>query len=77
MLHLHLNGDAIDTSGRSNDGTISGAPTFGASPIGSAISLSEGCDLSPETCRDKFDNIINYGGAPFVPSKNIFRKGVI
>jgi hypothetical protein len=44
-----------------------------------AVALWPGCDLTPETCkaynlnsnpRGKFDNYLNYGGHPFVPTAN-------
>lgn len=46
--------------------------------IGEAIALSgtasvtlyPGCDHNRETCRVKFNNLDNYGGFPWIPSKN-------
>lgn len=29
-----------------------------------------GCDKLRQTCEDKFDNILNFGGFPWIPSKN-------
>lgn len=34
-----------------------------------------GCDKTIKMCRDKFNNSINYGGFPFVPSKNPVTQG--
>jgi hypothetical protein len=31
-----------------------------------------GCDHTPVTCSTKFSNVLNYGGAPWWPSKNPF-----
>lgn len=31
-----------------------------------------GCDRSTQTCNDKFDNLLNHGGFPFMPTKNPF-----
>lgn len=36
------------------------------------IYLYPGCDLREVTCRDKFNNILNYGGFTRMPVKNIF-----
>lgn len=38
----------------------------------SAILLYPGCDLTRATCRDKFNNVINMGGFPWLPYKNPF-----
>lgn len=38
--------------------------------IGDTISVYPGCNKTPETCRDKFDNLENYLGMPYVPRKN-------
>jgi len=37
---------------------------------GSAITAYPGCDGRIETCRDKFDNINNFLGFPFIPVDN-------
>lgn len=31
-----------------------------------------GCDRSKTTCEQKFNNVINFGGFPYIPSKNPF-----
>lgn len=36
--------------------------------VGDAFTISAGCDHSLETCQTKFDNLINFGGAPFIPN---------
>lgn len=36
-----------------------------------------GCDHTVTTCRDTFNNVINYGGQPFIPDFNPFRGNVI
>jgi len=35
-----------------------------------------GCDHSVSTCAARFDNLANYGGFPFIPTKNPFSTGV-
>ena len=34
------------------------------------VKLYPGCDHSRQTCNDKFDNLLNYGGFDFIPTKN-------
>lgn len=38
--------------------------------IGSAIRVFPGCDHTTNTCTNKFNNILNYGGFPWIPEKN-------
>lgn len=35
-----------------------------------SVTLYPGCDHNRETCRVKFNNLDNYGGFPWIPSKN-------
>jgi uncharacterized phage protein (TIGR02218 family) len=37
---------------------------------GNSVDVYPGCDGRAETCRDKFDNILNYLGFPFTPIEN-------
>lgn len=39
---------------------------------GVAVRLYPGCDHSMSTCKAKFNNIDNFGGFPWIPSKNPF-----
>lgn len=38
--------------------------------VGDSMTIYPGCDGSPDTCRDKFDNFGNFLGMPYIPSKN-------
>lgn len=40
--------------------------------VGNAFSAFRGCDHSMTTCRTAFDNLVNYGGQPWLPTKNPF-----
>ena len=40
------------------------------------VSVYAGCDHTIATCLAKFANDINFGGCPYVPTKNIFITGV-
>lgn len=39
---------------------------------GQAVSVYPGCDHLRETCLNKFNNLPNFGGFPFIPGKNPF-----
>lgn len=44
--------------------------------VGETLDIFAGCDHSIDTCNSKFFNRINFGGSPYVPTKNIFITGV-
>lgn len=44
--------------------------------IGDIVFLYPGCDKSAATCRDKFSNLANYLGCPYVPRKNPVLNGI-
>ena len=37
---------------------------------GQTVVAIPGCDGRAETCRDTFNNIVNYLGFPFIPAEN-------
>ena len=39
---------------------------------GDTVNAFPGCDRVIATCRDKFSNLLNYGGYPYIPQKNPF-----
>ena len=41
------------------------------------VELAAGCDHTLSACRDKFSNLDNYGGQPWIPSKNPFTGDAI
>jgi uncharacterized phage protein (TIGR02218 family) len=41
-----------------------------------AFDIFEGCDKTNATCRDKFNNLINFGGIPNLPRRNPFAQNV-
>jgi uncharacterized phage protein (TIGR02218 family) len=45
------------------------APAAGVG-AGDAVSLIAGCDKSPTTCQQKFDNIVNFRGFPHMPGND-------
>jgi uncharacterized phage protein (TIGR02218 family) len=40
--------------------------------LGQEIKIYAGCDHRVQTCKDKFNNVPNFGGQPFIPQKNPF-----
>lgn len=56
---LQVSGDTL---------TVSGA--LAQLPVGAAVSASLGCDHTTGDCKDLFDNILNYGGFPWIPTEN-------
>jgi len=49
---------------------------FASSVNGSNVTVFAGCDHTIAICKSKFNNVINYGGFAFVPTKNIFETGI-
>ena len=45
-------------------------------PLGSDVTIYAGCDHTITTCKTKFNNVINYGGFAFIPTRNIFATGL-
>jgi len=45
--------------------------------VGNELQCHAGCNHAVQTCRDKFDNVKNYGGFPFVPTSNPFSTGIV
>lgn len=43
---------------------------------GKSVNVYAGCDHCIGTCDTKFSNSINFGGCPWVPTKNIFTTGI-
>lgn len=41
---------------------------FDAGPV--SVNLYPGCPKNIEACIDRFNNVLNYGGFPWIPSKN-------
>lgn len=50
---------------------------FADSIVGGNLQLFAGCDhLAAGDCALVFDNVINFGGFPFVPNRNVFQTGL-
>lgn len=40
--------------------------------VGSTIQIAPGCFLNRLTCQNKFNNVLNFGGVPYLPTANPF-----
>jgi len=49
---------------------------FAGNVVGSEVTIFAGCDHTLPTCKDKFNNVVNYGGFAFVPLRNLFEVGI-
>lgn len=49
---------------------------FGFDVLNQTVDVFAGCDHSGNTCKTKFNNVVNYGGHAFVPLRNIFATGI-
>lgn len=41
--------------------------------VSSSIQIAPGCSLNVQTCQNKFNNTLNFGGYPYSPDDNIFK----
>jgi len=44
---------------------------------GMTVAIYPGCDHLKTTCIDKYDNLLNFGGFPYIPSRNPFNGSSI
>jgi uncharacterized phage protein (TIGR02218 family) len=49
---------------------------FNDDVTGHNVDVFAGCDHSLKTCNDKFSNLINFNGYPYIPTKNPFATGL-
>ncbi len=52
------------------DVNLHGATAFPAAEIGDTFTVTAGCDKSLATCRDRFNNVANLRGFPFIPGND-------
>jgi len=57
--------------------TITLTAPFPGLSAGMTVTLYAGCDHSLAHCRDRFGNLANFGGFPFIPGKNPFAGDAI
>lgn len=61
-------GDALTLSGRLPELDVA-IDTADTPP---AVEIAPGCDLRRNTCKAKFNNLLNFGGFPDIPGRNPF-----
>lgn len=44
---------------------------------GLTVDAYPGCDKRIETCHNKFNNVVNFGGTPYIPTKNPFSNSSV
>tara|TARA_R110002167_G_scaffold143958_2_gene333670 strand:- start:22732 stop:23562 length:831 start_codon:yes stop_codon:yes gene_type:complete len=49
---------------------------FSTSPLLTNVTVFAGCDHAVSTCKTKFNNVVNFGGFAWVPTKNVFATGI-
>ena len=65
----------IEIKTHAADGTLTlHAPMPYAVQVGDAYSLVPGCRKRLEDCRDKWNNVANFGGFSFVPTQSTYTK---
>jgi hypothetical protein len=47
---------------------------FSVDVLGTDVDVFAGCTHDLAICSSKFDNVVNYGGFPFIPRKNPFNS---
>lgn len=50
---------------------------FSVNVAAQTLPMYAGCDHSKNTCQVKFNNLPNFGGFPYIPSKNPFEGSVV
>ena len=72
-VRLRRSGDARFIIQHNGNNLRLNAPFADARP-NDLVSLFAGCDHAFSTCTAKFNNGINYGGFPYIPTKNPFER---
>lgn len=49
---------------------------FPGNVVGAPVQVFAGCEHTLPVCKNKFDNVQNYGGFAFVPTRNLFETGL-
>lgn len=71
------NGVAITLAGRLPELEAAITAALALGPASVPVEIAPGCDLRRETCKGKFNNLLNYGGFPDIPGRNPFGGGSI
>lgn len=63
---------AVILGGDADGVTLEQPPRFDAT--GAMVELREGCDGTLATCRDRFDNVANFRGEPYLPGIDLLTR---
>jgi uncharacterized phage protein (TIGR02218 family) len=67
-------GLAVEVKANSAAGSVARISLFLPAPepieVGDTFSITAGCDKSFDTCRNRFDNVLNFGGFPHIPGND-------
>lgn len=58
-------------------GTVTIPMSFESLTVGQTVDVYPGCKLNLDDCENKYNNILNYGGWPYIPGINPFNGAVI
>lgn len=64
-------GEALTVSSAASNGVAFGYPLLNIPVAGDRFSVTWGCDKSMATCQDPFNNLINFGGFPYIPPPSV------
>ena len=69
------NGGTVQAVVDNDSGTVTLAdpPPFAVEP-GTLALLTQGCDRQLETCRTRFDNVVNFRGEPYLPGTDLLTR---
>ncbi|AGH31471.1 hypothetical protein LOKG_00035 [Loktanella phage pCB2051-A] len=65
--------DRVTILGASSAGVRTDAPVRDIAP-GTEMTVAPGCGHTMDHCRDRFNNILNFGGHPYIPLTNPVNK---
>ena len=67
-------GVTMAMTGALEDALTLDSPVDPATPVGSRISLRQGCDHTLTTCSERFGNAINFRGEPYLPGNDLLAR---
>ena len=68
-------GPALEIRDYAADGTITlFEPAYYTPVVGNTFTMVPGCRKRLEDCRDKWNNVVNFGGFPYVPVGSQYGK---
>jgi uncharacterized phage protein (TIGR02218 family) len=57
--------------------TLTVSRKFNQDTLNTAVIAYPGCDKAKATCISKFDNVLNFGGFPYIPGRNPFSGSIV